>query len=113
MISGRIRGMLTLWGLDPPFLLFLLGPDRVRDEKLGPLVGKTTILEILSSKQPHQDFFGHLGSEARVHLQEPHDIGQILLPLARTLGPGRAGGTRCGPGACWTTGPLDGFGPGR
>lgn len=34
MISGRVRGMLTLWDLDPPFLLFLLGPDRVRDEKL-------------------------------------------------------------------------------
>ncbi len=38
------------------------------------------------SKESHQDFFGYLGSQARVHLQESGNIGQILLPLAGPSG---------------------------
>jgi hypothetical protein len=39
------------------------------------LVDKTTILEMLNSKESHQNLFWHLGSQARVHLQEARNIG--------------------------------------
>jgi len=55
-------------------------------QRRGILVDKTTIVKMLSSKEPYQNLFGHLGSQGRVHLQESRNISQILLPLTGTSG---------------------------